>query len=139
MHPEFEDETPINPFDFWEGANFKLKIRNVEGYRNYDKSEFDASGALFDDDDKLEEIYKQEYPLQPFVADDQFKPYEELKARLTRVLGEIPAVVQDETVNLNDDEPQAEMPSVDETSIPSADSGGDDEDLEFFKNLASDD
>ena len=78
MKPEFADETAINPFDFWSGANFKLKIRRVEGYQNYDKSEFDRPSALFDDDAKLEEIYNKQYDLNDFVAPDKFKTYEAL-------------------------------------------------------------
>ena len=62
MQPEFEDETPINPFDFWEGANFKLKIRKVDGFWNYDKSEFDGVSALSDDDDALDAIWQKQYP-----------------------------------------------------------------------------
>ena len=87
MQPEFEDETPINPFDFWQGADFKLKIRKVDGYWNYDKSEFAAAAPLLDDDDAMEAIWKKEYSLQALVAADQFKSYEDLKKRLDYVLG----------------------------------------------------
>ena len=87
MKPEFADETAINPFDFWGGANFKLKIRRVEGYQNYDKSEFDKASPLFDDDAKLEEIYNKQYDLNEFTAPDKFKSYEALKKRLENVLG----------------------------------------------------
>ena len=87
MKPEFADEDPINPFDFWQGANFKLKIRRVEGYQNYDKSEFDSPSALFDDDAKLEKIYNAEYDLSELISDDKFKSYDELKKRLAYVLG----------------------------------------------------
>ena len=87
MKPEFADETAINPFDFWGGANFKLKIRRVEGYQNYDKSEFDRSSALFDDDAKLEEVYNKQYDLNEFIAEDKFKGYDALKKRLENVLG----------------------------------------------------
>ena len=87
MNPEFEDEQPINPFDFWAGANFKLKIRNVEGYRNYDKSEFEAPAPLLDDDEELENVWKQQHSLQSFLSDEHFKPYAELKQKLYRVLG----------------------------------------------------
>jgi len=87
MQPEFDDEDPINPFDFWSGANFRLKIRKVEGYWNYDKSEFDRSSALFDDDDALETIWKKQYSLAALAAPDQFKTYEELEKRLNYVLG----------------------------------------------------
>ncbi len=87
MKPEFADETPINPFDFWAGANFKLKIRRVEGYQNYDKSEFSSQSALFDDDERLEKIYESLYDINEFIAPDKFKSYEELKTRLDTVLG----------------------------------------------------
>tara|TARA_A100001035_G_scaffold256662_1_gene232077 strand:+ start:1052 stop:2026 length:975 start_codon:yes stop_codon:yes gene_type:complete len=87
MQPEFEDETPINPFDFWAGANFKLKIRKVDGYWNYDKSEFDSPAALLDDDDALEALWKKQYSLAAMTAEDQFKTYEQLQTRLDYVLG----------------------------------------------------
>ena len=86
MQPEFEDETPINPFDFWEGADFKLKIRKVDGYWNYDKSEFDSPAPLLDDDDALEAIWKQEHSLAEFTAPTSFKSYEDLERRLNQVL-----------------------------------------------------
>jgi hypothetical protein len=87
MKPQFDDEQPINPFDLWEGANFKLKIRKVEGYRNYDKSEFDSPSAISDDDAELEAIWAQEHSLQEFIDPKNFKTYEELKTKLNRVLG----------------------------------------------------
>ena len=130
MNPEFEDEKPINPFDFWEGANFKLKIRNVEGYRNYDKSEFAEASALFDgDDDKLEELWKKEYGLKEFVEKKQFKAYEQLKSRLDKVLGfdggAAPIKSKAEDTVLKDDVP------FDTTT------NADDEDLDYFKSLAN--
>ena len=89
MSPEFEDEKAINPFDFWEGADFKLKVRKVAGYINYDKSEFDSPDALFDGQDSvLEELWKKQYSLQAFVAEDQFKTYEALKVKFEGVVGE---------------------------------------------------
>ena len=87
MNPEFEDETPVNPFDLWEGANFKLKIRKVDGFSNYDKSEFDTPGALDGDENKLEEIWKQEHSLAEFTDPKNFKSYSDLKEKLDRVLG----------------------------------------------------
>ena len=87
MQPEFEDETPINPFDFWQGANFKLKLQKKDGFWNYDKSEFDSPSALLDDDDALEALWKKQHSLTAFVAPDQFKSYEDLKKRLDYVLG----------------------------------------------------
>lgn len=87
MQPEFDDETPINPFDFWQGANFKLKIVKKDGYWNYDRSEFDKPAPLLDDDDALEAIWKKQYSLTAFTAPDQFKSYEELEKRMNQVLG----------------------------------------------------
>jgi hypothetical protein len=94
MQPEFQDETPVNPFDLWEGANFKLKIKTVAGYWNYDSAEFDRTAALAANDDELEAIWKQAYSLEAYTADDQFKSYDELKTRLDSVLnvGRPPAV-----------------------------------------------
>ena len=87
MQPEFEDEEAIDPFDFWQGANFKLKAKNVAGYRNYDSSEFAAAGPLLDDDDAMEAVWKKQYSLAELTAADQFKTYDELKKRLEYVLG----------------------------------------------------
>ena len=87
MQPEFEDEEAIDPFDFWQGANFKLKAKNVAGYRNYDSSEFAAPSPLLDDDDAMEAVWKKQYSLAELVAADQFKSYDELKKRLEYVLG----------------------------------------------------
>jgi hypothetical protein len=87
MQPEFDDEEPMNPFDLWKGANFKLKITKKDGYWNYDKSEFDKVKPLLDDDDALEAIWKQEHSLAAIVASDQFKSYEELEKRMNYVLG----------------------------------------------------
>ena len=87
MQPEFEDEEPINPFDFWAGADFKIKIKKVAGYWNYDSSEFARPGALLDDDEAMEAIWKKEYSLAEITAADQFKSYDELKKRLDYVLG----------------------------------------------------
>ncbi len=90
MQPEFEDETPINCFDFWQGANFKLKIVKKDGYWNYDKSEFDSVSPLLDDDDALEALWKKQYSLAAVVASDQFKSYDDLSKRLKYVLGQKP-------------------------------------------------
>ena len=134
MNPEFADETPVNPFDMWEGANFKLKIRNVEGYRNYDKSEFADKSALLDGDDaKLETLWKQEHSLKEFLDPKHFKPYDLLKARLDKVLGfegEVAPRTKAEDVvveNFNDS-------ALNEIDAKIA-SGGDD-DLDYFKSLA---
>lgn len=135
MNPEFADETPLNPFDMWEGANFKLKIRNVEGYRNYDKSEFADKSALYEgDDDKLEALWKKEFSLKEFTDAKNFKPYEQLKARLDKVLGFDGGAVQIRT-------PKAESVELspfkdDDTSIIDS-AAAEDDDLDYFKNLAN--
>lgn len=149
MNPEFEDEDPINPFDLWTGANFKLKIRNVEGYRNYDKSEFDTAGPLLDDDAELESIWKQEHSLQEFLADKHFKPYDELKQKLYRVLGldggaaKSVQNVSQRTIEEDSEEEFEQMAkpakSLKPASKPKAEAPWDeDEDLAAFKSLIDD-
>ena len=133
MQPAFEDETPINPFDFWKGANFKLKIRKVDGYWNYDKSEFDNVSTLSDNDDELEKIYKSQYSLDEFTAPTNFKSYDELKTRLDMVLSGTVAVSTVET--LMEDEPTA--PVVVDTKAVSATDDEDDA-MSYFEKLASD-
>ena len=133
MQPAFEDETPINPFDFWTGANFKLKIRKVDGYWNYDKSEFDNVSTLSDNDDELEKIYKSQYSLDEFTAPTNFKSYDELKTRLDMVLSGTVAVSTVET--LMEDEPTA--PAVVDTKAVSATDDEDDA-MSYFEKLASD-
>ena len=86
MSPEFEDEKAINPFDFWEGANFKLKIRKVDGYWNYDKSEFEDTSKLFEDDNEADKVWKAQHSLAEYTAPTNFKSYDELKTRLDAVL-----------------------------------------------------
>ena len=86
MSPEFEDEKAINPFDFWEGANFKLKIRKVDGYWNYDKSEFEDTSKLFEDDSEADKVWQSQHSLAEFTAASNFKSYDELKTRLDAVL-----------------------------------------------------
>jgi hypothetical protein len=133
MNPEFEDEKPINPFDFWEGANFKLKIRNVEGYRNYDKSEFAEASALFDgDDQKLEDLWKKEFGLKDFADKKQFKPYDQLKSRLDKVLGFDGAPI------VSRSKAEDTVVKVEDTSFIDKSSTDDDE-LDYFKSLANQD
>ena len=138
MQPEFEDETAIDPFDFWQGANFKLKAKNVAGYRNYDSSEFTAQSPLLDDDDALEALWKQENSLQEFVAADQFKSYDELKKRLEYVLGNKTAPRQDvETIDEDDDRGSAEqLVTAAVSSKPSPVEDDEDDTLSYFAKLA---
>lgn len=135
MQPAFEDETPVNPFDFFEGADFRLKIRNVEGYRNYDKSEFDSATELLDgDDDALEDIWTKQYALQDFVAPDQFKTYAELETKLKRVLGLNGSSNPARDTTVVDDIDEA--PVMKQASAPTTD---EDDDLSFFEKLAEED
>ena len=138
MQPEFEDEEAIDPFDFWQGANFKLKAKNVAGYRNYDSSEFTAVTPLLDDDDALEGLWKKESSLQEFVAADQFKSYEDLKKRLGYVLGNKTTVREDvETVDEDDDRGSAEqLVTAAVTSKPSPVEDDEDDALSYFAKLA---
>lgn len=140
MNPQFPGDEPVNPFDLWAGANFKLKIRNVEGYRNYDKSEFDKVGPLLSDDEELEAIWKSEHSLQEFLAPSNFKSYEELQARLMKVLDEnTPAVkvarAEDEDLPWAREAPAPKFKAADAPKHMAEDDE-DDESLEFFKKLA---
>ena len=136
MQPAFEDETPVNPFDFWKGANFKLKIRKVDGYWNYDKSEFDAPSALFDDDDALEEVWKKQYALAEKTAPTNFKSYNELKIRLDTVLAGTTTVgnVADAVTTPFD------TPAVDtkEEPAPTVTSDEEEDTMSYFEKLAAD-
>jgi hypothetical protein len=146
MNPQFPGDVPMNPFDFWTGANFKIKIRNVEGYRNYDKSEFAEVGPLFKDDSEMETIWKKEYSLQEFLAPSNFKSYDELKEKLHRVLGldgstngRTPAAARAVAALKSDDSsPWDEAPKFKATPAPAVHAADDedDESLEFFKKLA---
>ena len=146
MQPAFEDETPINPFDFWEGAEFKLKIRKVDGFWNYDKSEFDSVAPLLDDDDALEAIWKKEYSLAAVTAADQFKSYEDLERRLKYVLGKKPAQqryipdeeLEDESEGLNSRSVAEETVNrAVSTPTPSTTVDKDEDDaLSYFQKLA---
>jgi hypothetical protein len=147
MQPEFEDEQAIDPFDFWQGANFKLKAKNVAGYRNYDSSEFAAQGALLTDDDEMEAVWKKQYSLAELVAADQFKSYDELKKRLDYVLGNKTARRQDPEVADEEETSRGPVRDLDEdlrtelsnlSSSKSSSSYDEDEDdtLSYFAKLA---
>ncbi len=149
MQPEFEDETPIDPFDFWKGANFKLKAKNVAGYRNYDSSEFARPDALLEDDDAMEAIWKKQYSLAELVAADQFKSYDDLKKRLDYVLGnkgtpryqdpdegEEEEYTRGSSRELTEDL-RGELNSLQPTrTVSSADEDEDDDTLSYFARLA---
>jgi len=139
MQPEFEDETPVNPFDFWEGANFKLKIRKVAGYWNYDSSEFEKPSAIFDNDAQIEEVWKTQYALAEYSAPTNFKSYEELKTRLNTVLSG--SVTVGNVAEKMEDEPVADATvdtkPVDNTPTSEVDKTDDDDDtMDYFQKLA---
>jgi len=141
MQPEFEDETPINPFDLWEGANFKLKICKVAGFWNYDKSEFDSPSALASDDAELEAVWKKEYSLTSFTAEDQFKSYEELSTRLNEVLGTNKRAAAP-TVDSEEYEPvavAAATPTPATRRAETAPTTSEDDQLSYFARLAEED
>ena len=139
MQPEFEDEEAIDPFDFWQGANFKLKAKNVAGYRNYDSSEFAAVTPLLDDDDALEGLWKKQYSLAEIVAADQFKSYDDLKKRLEYVLGSKRPAQDPDVYEEDNDRGEAEELVTAAVSAPPTTSTVDkDEDdaLSYFAKLA---
>ena len=131
MQPEFEDETPLNPFDFWQGADFKIKIKKVAGYWNYDSSEFAAVSPLLKDDDALEALWKKEHSLAELVSTDQFKSYDDLKKRLDSVLKLTPAPVQ----RRQEEELIDEDNGREEVAVSPATAEGDDA-LSYFQRLA---
>ena len=138
MQPEFEDESPVNPFDFWEGANFKLKIRKVAGYWNYDSSEFEKPSAIFDNDAQIEEVWKTQYALAEYSAPTNFKSYEELKTRLNTVLsgsvtvGNVAEKMEDEPVA----DARVDTKPVDNTPTSEVDKTDDDDTMDYFQKLA---
>ena len=143
MQPAFEDETPVNPFDFWEGANFKLKLRKVDGYWNYDKSEFEKPSALAEDDEKLEEIWGKQYSLSEFTAPTNFKSYDELQTRLNTVLSgttKVGNVTDMQTGSAFDDSPSTTT-VVDTKEEPAptvsvSNTEDDDDTMSYFEKLA---
>jgi len=154
MQPEFEDEEAINPFDFWQGANFKLKIVKKDGYWNYDKSEFDRPGPLLDDDDAMEALWKKQYSLSAITAPDQFKSYEDLEKRLKYIFGEkqqsrrIDPEVEDEdndrgsyTPDFSSRNQKSELPTNLREELNSLSNSSQDEDeddaLSYFSKLAN--
>jgi hypothetical protein len=139
MNPQFADEEAVNPFDLWAGANFKLKIRNVEGYRNYDKSEFDRAKPLLSDDEELEMVWKREHSLQSFLDHSNFKSYDELKERLNRVLSEDSFLATNPRA-ADDEIPWDETPKQKAAPQPKIAETSDDEDdeaLDYFRKLAN--
>jgi hypothetical protein len=142
VKPEFDDETPVNVFDFWTGANFRLKIKKVDGYWNYDKSEFDAPSPLLDDDDALEALWNKQYSLAALVAPDQFKSYEILEKRLKTVLNaNVSSRPLDDEVSEEDNSRGSFKPDFSARKEPvaaSAPTKEEDDALSYFQRLAED-
>ena len=131
MNPEFADETPLNPFDLWEGANFKIKMRQVDGFPNYDKSEFTTPGPLFEDEAEMERVFNEQHDLEEFIDPKSFKTYDELKTRLDTVLGNIQTAAMTAPTSVeNDDAPFDGGVPISESST------SEDENLDYFKKLA---
>ena len=130
-NPEFEDETSVNVFSFWDGANFKLKIRKVDGFSNYDKSEFMTPGPLFEDEGEMERVFNEQHDLEEFIDPKSFKTYDELKTRLDTVLGNIQTAAMTAPTSVENDE----APFDGGTPIPES-STSEDENLDYFKKLA---
>jgi len=149
MNPQFEDEDAVNPFDFWEGADFKLKARNVEGWRNYDKSEFSASAPITAPDgsemtdEKMEELWKSQHSIQEIVDPKNFKSYNELKAKLYKVLALDGGNLAPTGTAEDDDQKMEYTPKFKEKSIDegksTSSSTDEEDDLSFFKSLADED
>ena len=140
MKPEFADETPINPFDFWEGANFKLKLRKVDGYWNYDKSEFEKPSALLNGDDaELEALWGKQHSLTAFTENSNFKSYDELKKRLDVVLSGVTTVGNVTELSTAFDDSPSTTTVVDTTEEPAPTisvSEDDDDTMSYFEKLA---
>ena len=136
MNPAFEDEKAVNPFDFWEGANFKLKIRKVDGYWNYDKSEFEPISKLKDTDEEIQKIWSSQYALKPFIDPSNFKSYDELKEKLNKTLT---GQRSTESVADIDLPPASDSIPVSNGSVEKVESSNDSDDLSYFSKLAEDD
>ena len=138
MQPAFEDETPINPFDFWKGANFKLKIRKVDGFWNYDKSEFEDPSALFDNDDDIEKVWKKQYALTEFTAPTNFKSYDELRTRLNIVLAGTTTVGNVTTLMENEPIATATVDTKEEPAPTVTVEDNNEDTMDYFQKLAED-
>jgi hypothetical protein len=139
MQPQFDDEQPVNPFDLWEGADFKIKIRNVEGWVNYDKSEFASPSALLGgDDEKLEELYSKVHSLKEFTDPSNYKSYGELKAKMNKVLGITTSAPVAEARQESVEYAPASVASTPDPKPASSSADDDDDTLSYFEKLARD-
>jgi hypothetical protein len=146
MQPQFPDEKPVNPFDMWEGADFTVKIRKVEGYPNYDASSFKSPSAI-GEDEAMEELYSKQHDMTEFTDPKNYKTYDELKSRLAMVLGEQAPRTQKQAASLElDDEipdfpstPQPDIAGAPQPEIATAESGMEDDTMSYFAKLAAED
>jgi len=134
MQPAFEDEVAVNPFDFWKGANFKLKIRKVDGFWNYDKSEFDSVSQIAESDEDIKAIWSKQHKLQPFLAPEAFKSYDELNEKLNRVISGAKAAETVEQTDLPQATESAPVPT--QSATPMASDTNEDDSLDYFSKLA---
>lgn len=139
--PEFADETPMNPFCMWEGADFKLKIRDVEGYRNYDKSEFAASRAVSDSDERLEEVYDKCHDLSEFTDPENYKSYAELETKMRNVLGQTaPQPTMAQTASMGEEKASALDDNIPDFATPKkTEVEGEDNTMDYFASLVNED
>ena len=132
MNPEFEDEIGFNPFDYYEGANFKFKIRVVDDYVNYDKSEFEPQSPLFETEEEMEEVWAQSYALQEIVSKDKFTSYDEMKSKFNKIVGSKTndvAKTVEETMSTPEYDPDDDIPM----------NQDDDDDMDYFRSKLDDD
>jgi hypothetical protein len=155
MNPDLDTEPKVNPFDFWKGANFKLKmtrqVANIGGrqvsFPNYDESTFLTPGPLSEDDSVLERIWKESPSLLEIIDKKHFKSYDQLKARLEEVLGHSidgearTAAPSKVVVEEDDDTPFEDAKPIAATkkAPPPVADDDDDDDLKQFRDLLNDD
>jgi len=138
MQPQFADENPVNPYDFWEGADFKIKIRKVDGWVNYDKSEFSTPSSLFDGNEaELESVYGKLHSLSDYTDPSQYKSYDELKAKLNRVLGTDAGITADMATMTTAPIPTMEQAPQAESAPVMESSSDEDDTLSYFNKLAN--
>ena len=141
MQPEFADEDPVNPFDLFEGANFRIKIKMVGGYWNYDASDFERPSPLSDDESRLEQIFNAQYDVHELISEDKFKSYEELQEKLNEVLGESPVAAPATAASSEPVESKSDFDDyfkTESTTETSSASSNDDDLEDYFKSLAAD-
>ncbi len=142
MQPQFPGEVPVDPFDLWEGADFQLKIRQVEGYRNYDRSEFKAPSPLLGGDEvQLQATMNQLHKIDSYIDPAEYKSYDQLQTKLLEVLGETAprTVKQEVAMDTVDDVPFAasSTPAPAPATAEVAGDEGDDDAMSYFQKLAN--